>query len=77
MVEIQGGILSLSRFLVDALIYKRFHALQGKSLSVETFSSPYFPVLVLDTEIYSVTFITQCEYSKIQTRKNSFFGHIS
>ena len=42
LVEKQGGILYVSRFLVDAMIYKRFHALHQRSLSAETVSSPFF-----------------------------------
>lgn len=75
LVEKQGGILYLSRFLVDAMIYKRFHALRHRSLSAETVSSPFFPVPVLHTEIYSVKLLAQCEYSKIQTKKTPFLGH--
>ena len=41
------------------------------------FSGPYFPVLGLNTEIYSVNLHIQSEYWKIQTRKNSVFGNFS
>ena len=41
------------------------------------FSGPYFPVLGLNTEIYSVNLRIQSEYRKIRTRKNSVFGHFS
>ena len=41
------------------------------------FSGPYFPVLGLNTEIYAVNLRIQSEHWKIQTRKNSVFGHFS
>ena len=41
------------------------------------FSGPYFPVFVLNTEIYSVNLRIQSEYRKIRTRKNPAFGHFS
>ena len=41
------------------------------------FSGPYFPVFVLNTEIYGVNLRIQCKYKKIRTRKNSVFGHFS
>ena len=41
----------------------------------EVFSGPYFPVFGLNTEIYGVNLRIQSEYRKIQTRKNSVFGH--
>ena len=41
------------------------------------FSGAYFPVLGLNTEIYSVNLRIHSEYRKTQTRKNSVFGHFS
>ena len=41
------------------------------------FSGPYFPVLGLNTEIYTVNLRIQSEDKKIQTRKYSVFGHFS
>ena len=41
------------------------------------FSGPYFPVLGLNMEIYSVNLRIQFEYRKIRTKKNSVFGHFS
>ena len=39
------------------------------------FSGPYFPVFVLNTEIYAVNLRIQSEYEEIQTRKNSVFRY--
>ena len=39
------------------------------------FSSPYFPVFGLNTEIYCINLRIQSEYGKIKTRKYSVFGH--
>ena len=41
------------------------------------FSGPYFPAFGLNTEIYSVNLRIESEYRKMQTRKNSVFGHFS
>ena len=41
------------------------------------FSGPYFLVFRLNTEIYEVNLLIQSKYRKIQTRKNSIFGHFS
>ena len=41
------------------------------------FSGPYFHVVGLNTEIYSVNFRFQSEYRKIQTREISVFGCFS
>ena len=38
------------------------------------FSDPHFPVIGLNTEIYSVHLRIQSECRKIRTRKNSLFG---
>ena len=43
----------------------------------ENFSGAYFPVFELNTDIYGVNLRIQSEYRKIQTRKNSVFGHFS
>ena len=48
-----------------------------KSVQMRSFSGPYFPVLGLNMEIYSVNLRIQPEYGKIRTRKNSVFGHFS
>ena len=37
----------------------------------------YFPLLRLNTVIYSVNLHIQSEYGKIRTRKNYLFGHFS
>ena len=41
------------------------------------FSSPYFPLFGLNTEIYGVNLRIISEYGKIWTRKISVFGHFS
>ena len=41
------------------------------------FSCPYFPAFELITERYFVSLRIQSECGKIQTRKNSVFGHFS
>ena len=41
------------------------------------FSGPHFPAFVLNMEIYGVNLRIQSEYRKIQSRKNSVFGHFS
>ena len=41
------------------------------------FSSLYFPVFKLNTEIYGVNLGIKSEYRKIQTRKNSALGLFS
>ena len=41
------------------------------------FSDPNFPIFGLNMESYSVNFRIQSEYGKMQTRKNSTFGHSS
>ena len=41
------------------------------------FFGPYFPLLGLNTEIYSVNLRILSEYRKIRTRVNSVFGHFS
>ena len=48
-----------------------------KSVQVRSYSGPYFPIFGLDTEIFAVNVFIQSEYGKIQTRKNSVFGHFS
>ena len=40
-------------------------------------SGPYFPAFGLNTDRYFVSLRIQSEFGKIQTRKNSVFGHIS
>ena len=49
-----------------------FHCV--KSLQIWSFSGPYFPVFVLNTEVYGRI---QYEYRKIRTRKNPVFGNFS
>ena len=39
------------------------------------FSCPYFPVFGLNTVIYLVKLSIHSKYGKIQTRKNTIFGH--
>ena len=41
------------------------------------FSGPHFPVFGLNTEIYEVNLRIHSEHRKMQTRKNSVFGHFS
>ena len=43
----------------------------------EVFSGPYFTAFGLNTERYGVSLHIQSEYGKMQTRKNSVFGHFS
>ena len=52
-----------------------FHCV--KKVHIPTFSGSYFPVFGLNTEIYGVNLRIQSKYRKIQTRKNSVFGHFS
>ena len=40
-------------------------------------AGPYFPVFGLNMDIYGVNLRIQSECKKIQTRKNSVFGHFS
>ena len=40
-------------------------------------SGPYFPVLGMNVDIYSLNIRIQSECKKIRTRKNSVFGHFS
>ena len=42
-----------------------------KSVRIRSFSGPYFPAFVLNTERYGVYLRIQSEYWKIQTRKTS------
>ena len=49
----------------------------GKVSKYGNFSGPSFPVFGLNTEIYGVNLRIQSEYRKMQTRKNSVFGHLS
>ena len=48
-----------------------------KSVQIRSFSGPYFPVFGLNAEIYEVNLRIQSKYGKMQTRKNSVFGHFS
>ena len=48
-----------------------------KSVQIRSFSGPYFPAFGLNTERYNVSVCIQSECGKIQTRKNSIFGHFS
>ena len=56
--------------------YKRRNQI-WKVSQYRAFSGPYFPVLGLDAERYSVSLHIQSEYRKIRTRKNFVFGHFS
>ena len=49
----------------------------SKVSKYEVISGPFFPVFRLNTDIYGVNLHKQSEYSKIQTRNNSVFGHFS
>ena len=40
-------------------------------------SGPYFPVLGLNTEVYSLNLRIQSEYSKLRIGNNSVLGHFS
>ena len=40
-------------------------------------SGPYFPVVGLNTEIYSVNLRSQSKYKKMRIRSNSVFGHFT
>ena len=48
-----------------------------KSVQIQVFSGPYFPLFGPNVEIYSVNLRIQSEYRKILTRKNSVFGYFS
>ena len=50
-----------------------------KSVQIRSknFSGPCFPAFRLNTERYGVSLPIQSECGKIQTRKNSLFGHFS
>ena len=48
-----------------------------KSVHIRSFSCPYFPAFGLNMVRYEVSFRIQSECRKIQTRKNSVFGHFS
>ena len=48
-----------------------------KSAQYGVFSGRDFPVLGLNTKIYSVNLRIQSKYREIRTRKNSVFGHFS
>ena len=41
------------------------------------FSGPYFLVLELNTEIYSLDLRIQSKCGKLRTRKNTVYGHFS
>ena len=56
---------------------KRGHGTTWKVSEYGVFSSPYFSVFGLNTEIYGVNLRIHSEYRKIQTRKNSVFGFFS
>ena len=43
-----------------------------KSVQIRSFSGPYFPVLELNTEIYTVNLRIQSKCGKIQTRKTPY-----
>ena len=40
-------------------------------------TGPYFPMLGMNTDIYSLNFRIQSEFGKIRTGKISVFGHFS
>ena len=48
-----------------------------KSVQIRNFSCLYFASFGLNTERYKVSLRIQTECGKIQTRRNSVFGHIS
>ena len=50
---------------------------EWKLSKYEVFSAPHFPKLGLNTDRYLVSLCIQSECGKIQTRKNSVFGHFS
>ena len=51
--------------------------LREKCPNTEFYSGLYFPVFVLNTNIYSVNLRIQSKYGKIRTRKYSVFGIFS
>ena len=52
-------------------------SLHEKCPNAEFFSGIYFPVPGLNEKIYGVNLRIQSKYGKMQTRKNSVFGHFS
>ena len=48
-----------------------------KSVQIQVFPGPHFPVFGLNTDIYSVNIRIQSKYRKIRTRKNSVFARFS
>ena len=48
-----------------------------KSVQIRSFSGPYFLVLGLNPERYSVNLYIQSKYGKIRTRKNCKSEHFS
>ena len=53
------------------------HYIAWKMSKCGVLSGPYFPKFGLKMEICSSNLCIQSEYRKIQTRKNSVFGHFS
>ena len=66
-------IIGINLFYLHCITKLLIHCV--KSVQIRSFFGPYFPVFGLNTKIYGVNLRNQCEYRKIQTRKNSIFGH--
>ena len=71
LVFIIDLFLSFDSFIEN--IFLRSHC--GKSVQIQSFSGPHFPVFKLNTEICRVNLRIQSEYRKIRTKKNSVSGH--
>ena len=62
-------------FMGDCLEISEVHCL--KSVQIHILSGRYIPALGPNTKIYSFNLCTQSGCEKMQTRKNSRFGHFS
>ena len=64
------------KYLAVTLDYGRL-LIAWKMSKYGVISGPHFPVLGLNTQIYTVNLRIQSVYKKIRTRGNSAFGHFS
>ena len=71
--------LSNFRFFMQGIVFRFLFNIHTawKASKYGVVSGPYFSVIRLNMEIYRVNLHIQSEYRKIQTRKNSVFGHSS
>ena len=75
-IEVITIILKNSQLSTNIQIYTSLQHLSVRKVSeYGVFSGPLFSAFVLNEEIYFVNLRIQFEYRKIQTRKNSVFGH--